>query len=132
MVLQFNLQGLCSCNLALKCRLGVARRSCVAPGHETLWQVCIRSRDAHLQHHFAWLYDLLFLLVLSRVSGQLHLQNCPGVLMMLMTCLMQIHMFLFYIALCHIICGYVMIRISSARVDIWRQWLLDDDAHSKA
>ena len=46
--------------------------------------------------------------------------------------LVQIHMFLFYIALSHVICGYLMIRISSARVDIWRQWLLDDDAHSKA
>ena len=88
--------------------------------------------EAHLQHQFAWLHALLFLVVLSRVRRQLELHNSPGALMMLVTCLMQIHMFLFYIALCHIICGYVMIRISSARVDIWRQWLLDDGAHSKA
>ncbi|DBA84760.1 hypothetical protein WJX77_002067 [Trebouxia sp. C0004] len=59
--------------------------------------------------------------------------NRPGYKQALSTnAIHQIHMFLFYIALCHIICGYVMIRISSARVDIWRQWLLDDDAHSKA
>ena len=46
--------------------------------------------------------------------------------------LLQIHMFLFFIAFSHIVCSNVMIRISTARVQIWKHWLAGDDAHSKA
>lgn len=45
---------------------------------------------------------------------------------------LQIHMMLFWIAIMHIVCSYVLIRVSTARVKIWRHWLAEDDAHSKA
>ncbi|DBA84759.1 TPA: hypothetical protein ACH3X1_005802 [Trebouxia sp. C0004] len=48
------------------------------------------------------------------------------------TAIHQIHMMLFWIAITHIVCSYALIRISTARVKIWRHWLAEDDAHSKA
>ncbi len=44
---------------------------------------------------------------------------------------LQIHMMLFWIAITHIVCSYALIRISTARVKIWRHWLAEDDTHSK-
>ncbi len=61
----------------------VAFLRCSWPGSSvaSLHQLC----EAHLQHQFAWLHALSFLVGLSRVRGQLQLQNSFGALLMLMT-----------------------------------------------
>ncbi|KAL0048084.1 hypothetical protein WJX82_007361 [Trebouxia sp. C0006] len=48
------------------------------------------------------------------------------------TAIHQIHMMLFWIAITHVVCSVALIMISTARVKIWRHWLAEDDAHSKA
>jgi len=45
---------------------------------------------------------------------------------------LQIHMMLLWIAITHVVCSVALIMISTARVKIWRHWLAEDDAHSKA
>lgn len=44
----------------------------------------------------------------------------------------QIHTMLFYIAVGHVLCSYIMVRISTSRIKIWKHWLKDEDAHTKA
>ena len=46
--------------------------------------------------------------------------------------LMQIHTILFYIAVGHILCSVIMSKIATARIQIWKKWLSDDDAHCTA
>ena len=46
--------------------------------------------------------------------------------------LVQIHKMLFYIAVSHIVCSVIMSKIATARIQIWKKWLSDDDAHSTA
>ena len=46
--------------------------------------------------------------------------------------MVQIHTMLFYIAAVHIVCSVVMHKIASARIQIWRKWLSDEDASSTA
>ena len=46
--------------------------------------------------------------------------------------LMQIHTILFYIAVGHILCSVIMSRIATARIQIWKKWLSDDDVHCTA
>lgn len=45
---------------------------------------------------------------------------------------LQIHQMLFYIAIGHVLCSYILVRISTSRVKIWKHWLKDEDAHTIA
>jgi len=76
-------------------------------------QSCMRPKDA-----------LTSILTYMLYNSALRLSNSAVGL--------QIHMMLFWIAITHIVCSYALIRISTARVKIWRHWLSEDDAHSKA